>query len=242
MFEFRELSPDDSTLDVSALVRGLDYLAGRFAEYPDGIALTKGGAFKRDLVADAIIVIQWPGWTEAEIYNGFLPIKVADEKHFEPFWELYSQLVRTKLARHFKGNLVLTKRGKALLQDRFQRFHQVVQDMLFNNQYLFDLQHRRELIGTWDIWLNMIDIVAAHGASGKELTEVLYSQQEETREFDPRTSALYDGVLKPLVRCGLLDESRVNGRKLVERVYSRTPLWVRYLKLDPKKPTLRIIH
>jgi hypothetical protein len=74
------------------------------------------------------------------------------------------------------------------------------------------------------------------------LTDALYGQTDDPNAFDPRTSALYDGVLKPLVHCGLLDESRANGRKLVERVYSRSPLWTQYLKLDPKQPTLRVVH
>ena len=242
MFRFRELANDDCILDGSPLVRALDYLTQKFVDHPNGIPLTKGSAFKRDLVADAISIINWPDWTEAEIYNGFMPIKVADEQHFEPFWELHHLLVHNRLARHYKGKLVLTKQGTALFKDRFKRFHQVTQDILFHDQRLIDLHHRRGLVGTWDIWLNVIDLVAVHGASGRELTDALYGQEEQPHEFDPRTSALYDGVLKPLMRCGLLEESRANGRKLIERVYSRTPLWTRYLKLDPKEVIPRVIH
>lgn len=223
-------------------MRALDYLDQIFADNSSGIRLTKGGSFKRDLIAGAIKIIQWPDWTEAEIYHGYMPIKVADEQHFEPFRDLHYRLIRAKLARHYKGKLVLTKHGRSVFEDRFQRFQLIVHHMLYHDPYLVELRHRRDLIGNWDIWLNVIDIAAAHGASGRELTDALYGREDEPNEFDPRTSALYDGVLKPLVHCGLLNESRANGRKLVERVYSRTPLWMQYLKLDPKQPALRVVH
>jgi DNA-binding PadR family transcriptional regulator len=83
---------------------------------------------------------------------------------------------------------------------------------------------------------------AQSGVSGKELTEVLYGPDPTGNIFDPRTSALYDGVLKPLVWAGLLQENRDLGRKLTERVYTTTPLWHRYLKLDVKKPRLHVVH
>jgi hypothetical protein len=169
VLEFRQLAPDNAALGGSPLLRALDYLDQGFADNPNGIPLTKGGAFKRGLIADAIRVIQWPDWTEAEIYYGFMPIKVVDEQHFEPFRELHYRLIRAKLARHLKGKLVLTKHGRSVFEHRFQRFHLIVQHMLFRDPYLVELRHRRDLIGNWDIWLNVIDIVAAHGASGREL-------------------------------------------------------------------------
>ena len=85
MYGFRTLDANDPVLDQSPLVRALDFLAAKFDGHPNGIPLTKGLAFKRDLVADAIVEIQWPDWTEAEIYHGYMRIKVADEQHFEPF-------------------------------------------------------------------------------------------------------------------------------------------------------------
>ena len=44
-------------------------------------------------------------------------------------------------------------------------------------------------------------------------------------DFDSRTSALDSGILTSLVLCGLLSESFEDGRKLVDRVYRKTPLW-----------------
>ena len=85
MYAFRELSDDDAQLDGAPLMRALDFLRDQFLKNPNGIPLTKSKAFRRTLVADAITTIQWPDWTEQRIYHGYMPIKVADEYHFEPF-------------------------------------------------------------------------------------------------------------------------------------------------------------
>ena len=107
MYEVLSIPSDDPMLESSPLVRALDFLAAKFAETPTGIQMTKNMAFRRDLVAEAISIIQWPEWTPQDIYDGYMPVKVADEYHFEPFWELHYLLLRMKLARHYKGKLVL---------------------------------------------------------------------------------------------------------------------------------------
>ena len=241
MIIFREIDACDSILDGIALVRLLDYLAQKFKDFPDGLPLTKGGSFKRNLVAEAITAVQWPSWTETEIYNGYFPIKVADEQHFEPLWLLHTRLLNMRLARHFKGRLKPTKLGKSVLANRFERFNAVVQHTLFEDVHLIEMRQRSGLIGTWDIWLNVIDITATHGISGRDLTDTLYGVEPEPSEFDIRTSRLYDGVLQPLMYCGLIEENKSQGIKLVDRVYSHTRLWKRYLRLDERKPDLRIV-
>jgi len=67
-------------------VRVLAFLAAKFDGEARGIPLTKTLAFKQSLVADAVDEIEWPEWTANDIYHGFMPIKVASEEHFEPFW------------------------------------------------------------------------------------------------------------------------------------------------------------
>ena len=103
MFEFRQISADDPVLDQSPLVRALDFLLAKFDEHPNGIPLTKSLAFKRDLVADAIIEIQWPDWTEQQIYHGYMPIKIADEQHFEPFRDLHHPPCESKVGAPLQG-------------------------------------------------------------------------------------------------------------------------------------------
>jgi hypothetical protein len=242
MYDTLPIPSDDPLLDSSPLVRALDFLAVKFTDHPSGILMTKGLSFRRDLVAKAIFVIQWPDWTEQEIYNGFMPIKVADEYHFEPFWELHYLLLRMKLARHYKGKLVLTKTGHGVFGDRFKQFDAVVRALLFDDPQYAEMRWGRNVVGNWDIWLNVLDVETQQGASGKQITEALYGVAEVENEFDPRTSDLYNGVLKPLLWCGLLQENMDISRKLTQRVYTKTPLWGRYLQLDPKKPMLRVVH
>lgn len=242
MYNTLTIPSDDPVLETSPLARALDFLAEQFEGDPKGIPLTNSMAFRRDLVAEAIVVVQWPDWTEREIYNGFMPIKVADEHHFEPFWELHYLLLRMKLARHYKGKLVLTKQGKAIFGDRFKRFGAVAQALLFDDSQFAEMRYGRNLMGNWDIWLNVLDVETQNGASGKQITKVLFGPAKDANDFDPCTSDLYYGVLKPLMWCGFLSENMDMGRKLIQRVYTKTPLWQRYFELDPKKPRLRIVH
>ena len=93
-----------------------------------------------------------------------------------------------------------------------------------------------------DIWLNVLDVETQHGASGKKITEALYGPAKDVNDFDPRTSDLYYGVLRPLIWCGMLNEHMDTGRKLTQRMYTKTLLWDRYFKLDPKTPILRLVH
>lgn len=242
MYAFRKIDDDDPILDISPLMRALDFLRGQFEADAKGIPLTKSKAFRRTLVADAIGSIQWPDWTEQEIYHGFMPIKIADERHFEPFWILHEALLYMKLVRHYRDRLLLSKAGQAVFTSRSKAFEALSQELLFGLPYFRTAQSRGDIMGTWDIWLNVLDVEARHGVSGATLTEVLYGPGDKDRAFDPRTSGLYDGVLKPLVWCGLLVENMDLGRKLSERVYTATPLWGRYLKLDPKPPRLWAVH
>lgn len=242
MIDFHRIPSDEPILDQSPLVRALDFLAEKFDAHPSGIPLTKSLFFKRDLVAEAILAIQWPDWTEAEIYHGYMRIKVADEHHFEPFRDLHHHLVNLKLVRHYKGKLLLSKTGKALFEDRFERFHRLAQYVLFEDPHRLFMRQEYGVFGNWDVWLNVMDIETTHGATGKHITDTLYGEEDEPNEFDLRTSRLHSSVLEPLIYCGLLDENRDNGRKLVDRVYRKTQLWTRYLKLDDKPPMLRVVH
>ena len=242
MFGFRTLSADDPVLDNSPLMRALDFLKTQFDANPTGILLTKSKALRRATVAEAITTIQWPDWTEREIYNSFMPIKVADEYHFEPFWILRQIMWDMRLFRHYRGHLRLTRAGAALFSDRFKLFDTVAREIIFSAPYFEAARLRGEIFGTWDIWLNVIDIEAATGGAGKTLTEVLFGPDQSAGPYDLRTSALYDGVLKPLIWAGLLDENLDLGRKLADRVFTITPLWRRYLELDPKPPRLRLVH
>ena len=101
MYQLCEIAEDHPALDQSPLVRALDFLNTKFKEHPNGIPLTKTRSFKRDFVAEAIHTIKWPDWDAERIYNGYMPIKHAQEYHFEPFCELHNHLVDLKLVRYY---------------------------------------------------------------------------------------------------------------------------------------------
>jgi hypothetical protein len=111
MYGFKTLDANNPVLGQSSLVRALDFLVAKFDDHPQGIPLTKAMAFKRDLVAEAIVEIQWSDWTEERIYGGYAPVQVADEYHLQPFFQLHHNLLDLKLVRHYKGKLLLSKTG-----------------------------------------------------------------------------------------------------------------------------------
>ena len=241
MIQFREIPDDDPVLDGSPVLRVLDFLKAQFAQDPKGIPLTKSGAFRRAMVAEAITTIRFPDWTEQEIYREFNKIRVADEHHFEPLWILHSVMRDMRIVRPYLGHLRLTKAGKDLFADRFRTFDVVTRTLLFKADEFGHPRENRNLLGNYDVWLNVIDYEARGGITARALTEVFYGPSDPALVYDPRVGDLYSGVLKPLVWSGLLSENMTGGRKLVDRVYATTPLWSRYLELDPIPPRLRVV-
>lgn len=241
MIRFREIPDDDPVLDGSPVLRVLDFLKAQFDRDPKGIPLTKSGAFRRAMVAEAISAIRFPDWTEQEIYQEFNKIRVADEHHFEPLWVLHFILRDMRLVRPYLGHLRLTKAGKDLFADRFRMFDVVTRTLLFNADEFRHPRENRNLLGNWDVWLNVIDYEARGGITARALTEVFYGPTDPAQIYDPRIGDLYGGVLKPLVWSGLLSEDMTGGRKIADRVYSITPLWTRYLALNSKPPRLRVV-
>ena len=241
MYRFRPLSDDDPILDSSPVQRTLSFLKDQFDQNPKGIPLTKSGAFRRAMVAEAITAINFPDWTAPEIYHGFGKIRVADERHFEPLWRMHQLLRDMRLARTYLGHLRMTKVGKELFSGRFRAFDAVTQAVLFEADEFRSERQYHGLMGGWDVWLNVIDIEAQGGVTGRALTETFYGPVDPTHPYDPKVGALYSGVLKPLVWTGLLQEDMPDGRKIGDRIYTVTPLWKRYLELDQKPPRLRVV-
>ena len=143
MYDFKIIPDDDVMLDSSPLVRMLEFLHTELQKKPKGIALTKSTAFQRRIVAEAISKIQWPDWTEQEIYHGIMPIKVADEHHFRPLLIVHDLLLHIRVVRNYKSRLLLTRKGTATFASRFNSFDIVAQELLFRAPY-FDVSHQRD--------------------------------------------------------------------------------------------------
>ncbi len=161
-------------------------------------------------------------------------------EHYDPLWILHYELINLRFTRHYRRHLTLTKAGRPIMESRFRSFHVLTKHLMFGSRrFRFG---RDRLMGNWDIWLNVLDVEAEGGVTGKYLTHVLYGPPDRDGPFDERTSYLYDGVLKPLIWSGLLAESIPDVRLLAERTYSKTPLWDRYLGLDDKPARYVVRH
>lgn len=229
MIAFREIEEDDPILALSPLVRALDFLRREFSANDKGIPLTATMALKPNLIARAVTEIEWPDGMEEDVYQR---INVAREEHYDPLWVLHYELINLRFARHYRRHLALTKMGRPIIESRFRSFDVLTKHLMHGSRrFQFG---RDRLMGNWDIWLNVLDVEADGGVTGKYLTHVLYGLPDRDGRFDERTSYLHDGVLKPLVWSGLLTESIPEVRLLSERTYSKTPLWDRYLDLDDK--------
>ncbi len=104
--------------------------------------------------------------------------------------------------------------------------------------YLFRLDHgahlrsEGELLGNWDVFLNVINVEADHGASIGALRTALYgSSHDGANRYDDIGWAFYITVLRPLWWAGLLQTDHL-GRMSIDTQFFKTALWRRYLRLD----------
>jgi hypothetical protein len=239
MPSIKALSTDDPLLLTSPLVRGVL----RTAEYIDansGIGLTKSGAFNRKFVHWAAAAFDWPGYSEEDL---FAVNKVLNEWDFPPVSDIHELLKGLKLGRHFKGKFVLTKAGKDLIADPGRIFSQLTPHFLFGFDHGAHLRAEDQVLGNWDIFLNVINVEADHGTSRFALRKTLYGDPDPSETFyDTTASVLYVTVLRPLCWAGLLAEGPVD-RSLSNETFIKTDLWRQTLRLDTDKHLRpRVVH
>jgi hypothetical protein len=104
--------------------------------------------------------------------------------------------------------------------------------------YLFRLDHgahlraEDQILGNWDVLLNVINVEADHGTNRLALRKVLYGDPDPSGSFyDAIASTLYVTVLRPLCWAGLLTEGPMEGSPSNE-TFTKTELWRRTLRLD----------
>ncbi|WP_187292566.1 hypothetical protein [Octadecabacter antarcticus] len=127
MIGFHQLSDDDPALSHSPLLRAAQ-LTLQYAQDHGPIGLTKTGAFKRVFVHWAAENFNWPGFSRDELFE---VNKVLNEYDFPPLELLHFILVQMKLARHYKGEFRVTKRGAELLKSPAELFTEVIPFFLF---------------------------------------------------------------------------------------------------------------
>jgi len=236
MNEFRDLADDCADLSYSPLLRAAQ-LTLQYAQDNGSIGLTQTGAFKRVFVHWAAEHFDWPGMGKDEL---FAVSKVLNEYDFPPLEMLHFILVRRKLARHYKGTFRATKRGAELVKSPAALFAEVIPFFVFEIDHAAYSRFSDTPLGSWDVWLNVLNVEVEGGASTRQLYEVFYGVADDDPSGWHELSAFNNCVLKPLSWSGLLGEVKQERQRIGESQYFKTPLWRSALQLDTDdvlKPT-----
>lgn len=230
MIGFREIADGNPALMQSPLVRGLISTLG-YAREHGGIGLTPSKAFKRSFVTWAAAEFDWPGHTEADL---FAVNKVLNEADFFPLLVLHELMLALKLGRHFKGEFRVTKAGQALADHPGRLFAAAVPGFLFRVDHAgFSRFDEPALPGTWDIFLNVLNVETEPGATGAQLRRVFFGEPGPGAGFDRLARSFYVQVLRPLCWAGLLQEHReADSFRHKDSLFLKTPLWREALILD----------
>lgn len=229
MIEFRNLPDDHRDLLHSHLLRAA-LLTLQYAKDNGPIGLTKTKAFKRVFVRWAAENFDWPGMSAEHLfrYN-----KVLNEYEFPPLELLHFLLIELRLGRHYKGEFRITKRGAELAQSPGQLFAELIPFYVLNIDHASYSRFDEQPLGTWDVWLNVINVEADHGAAETTLFAAFYGEGPDWDNAGWREMAAFTScVLRPLEWSGLLinTEDKAEGR--FARHWFKTPLWRSALKLD----------
>ena len=228
MIEFRVLPNDNAVMAHSPLLRAAQ-LTLQYTQDHGSIPLTPSKAFKRVFVHLAAKHFDWPNMGYDDLFS---VNKVLNEYDFPPLELVHFLLIELKLARHYKGQFKITKRGSELLANPSQLLNTLVPFYILNIDHSAYSRGGELALGTWDVWLNILNVEAENAATELELYEVFYGKLSDAPMAWRATSAFYSCVLRPLCWAGLLLEHRTQGSKRSDAVYLKTPLWPAWLQLD----------
>jgi hypothetical protein len=226
MLTIMSIPDEEPLLTTSPLIRGLLKMADYIAEH-GGIGLTASGAFNRKFVHWAAAEFEWPGFTEDDL---FAVNKVLDEMDFPPLGDLHALLRALRLGRHVKGRFVLTRAGKDLVARPGRLFAELLPHYLFRLDHGASMRSHSGLLGSWDVFLNVINVEAERGASLNSLRRTLYGQPDSAG-YDETALALFIGVLRPLCWAGLISMD-LSYTTCGDPSVVKTGLWRRYLRLE----------
>ena len=229
MIEFRVLPNDNAVMAHSPLLRAAQ-LTLQYTQDHGSIPLTPSKAFKRVFVHWAAEHFDWPNMGYDDLFS---VNKVLNEYDFPPLELVHFLLIELKLARHYKGQFKITKRGSELLANPSQLLNTLVSFYILNMDHSSYSRSGEQALGTWDVWFNILNVEVENAATELELYEVFYGPLGDKPMAWRATSAFYSCVLRPLCWAGLLLEHRDQGSKRSEAVYLKTPLWPAWLQLDP---------
>lgn len=229
MINFRTLADGHPDLAHSPLLRGA-LLTLQYTRTHGAIGLTKNMAFKRVFVHWAVENFDWPGKTAEEMfrYN-----KVINEYEFPPLEILHFLLISLRLGRHFKGEFRLTKRGTELAQAPALLFSELIPYFLLRMDHSSYARFEDRPFGTWDVWINVINVEADFGTTEAALFKIFYGEPEDWHTAGWREMAAFSScVLRPLEWAGFLIETREDALGKQACHVFKTPLWRSALHLD----------
>lgn len=224
MIEFHAPAADAPELALSPLHRAAVLTLHHLIE-SGPIGLTPNKALKRYFVTWAAEAFGWPFYTAGELY---VLNKVLNEHDFPPLVLLHDLLLATKLARHRKGFLHITKLGKDLLGHPGSLWITLAQHLLLT------AGHDDMLEIEWVSVLNAVNIEAHSGVTDMRFAARLMGSDEQ--DYHAK-SLVYLHVLRPLCWLGLLQETR---QKPSERFFTKTPLWPLTLTFEGSSPPVSV--
>lgn len=222
MIQLLNLGDNNPAIQSSPMINAAEKLIAYLIEHEE-IGLTPSKAFKRNFVNWAAKSFEWPGYEEAEL---FAVNKVLNEQDFPPLEMLHYVLLKLKLIRHFKGACRLTKTGRELAGKPGAIFSVIAPFYLFRIDHAAYSRMDEPVLGNWDVFLNVLNVEAAHGVSGGDLREIFYGPPDPASPYDHMPGMIWSQILRPLCWLGLLADQRTERfQHFEERVYATTPLW-----------------
>ena len=240
MIPFRPLIDTDPVLANSPILKAA-LLTVEYIEDNGPISLTPSKSLKRYFVQWAAEKFDWPHYAAADLYA---VNKVLNEHDFPPLVVLHDVMISAKLARHYNGAMRLTKLALELRAKPAVLWALLAEHLLYVIDHTQYTRFGDPLVGSWDVFLNVINVEAQKGVSEQRLCAVLFGIPEaDYLRHDYRLVAtFYIHVLRPLCWAGLLAENRVGSGLARREIYNKTPLWPTALALatDPNlKPVTR---
>lgn len=230
MLPFKPIADNDPVLAHSAILKAtlltIDYI-----ETNGPIGLTPSKALKRYFVQWAAEAFAWPHYTATDLYACN---KVLNEQDFAPLVVLHDVLLGTKLVRHYKGTMMLTKLAKAMKHRPAKLWRLLVSHFLFEIDHSQYTRYGDHLVGNWDIFLNVINVETQTGVTEERLCSVLFGgKEEDIKRHEYRLdTTFYIHVLRPLCWAGLMEELRFGSGCNKQELFIKTPLWPVALALE----------
>jgi len=214
---------------------------------PDGIGLTRSGAFNRRFVTWAVDEFRWPHYTGADLA---LVNRVLNEDDVSPLSYLHELLLAAKLIRHAKNRVLLTKTGREHL---FQpgRLQAVLFETFFTR---FDFAARER----WPIEMPDADTFHFLAVIHTQIADwVAYPEFAASclpmfalpaQRGPPEEDAMFylaNRLVRPLTWLGLLEQDEARGYQPIHTIRLRkTALFDRFFRFEPvlNDIDLRTLH